>query len=144
MADTLPIEPAVVNAIQRGHKVEAIKLLRESRGIGLKEAKNLVDQYEGQGMANFQTSSSPASPQVALAFDQAVVDAINRGRKIEAIKILRQSRRIGLKEAKELVEDYCDKNGVKSQSVGESKFFSYAAAVIVIDLIGYFIYKYFF
>ncbi len=34
----------VVEAIRSGHKIEAIKLLREARGIGLKEAKRLVDR----------------------------------------------------------------------------------------------------
>ncbi|MDR7023087.1 ribosomal protein L7/L12 [Pseudomonas peli] len=36
----------VVAALERGQKIEAIKLLRELRGLGLKEAKDLV---EGSG-----------------------------------------------------------------------------------------------
>ncbi len=39
----LPVE--VVAALERGRKIEAIKLLRELRGIGLKEAKGAVDDY---------------------------------------------------------------------------------------------------
>ncbi|MDO9617389.1 MAG: ribosomal protein L7/L12 [Pseudomonas sp.] len=39
----LPAE--VVAALERGQKIEAIKLLRELRGIGLKEAKDAVDDY---------------------------------------------------------------------------------------------------
>lgn len=35
----------VVNAINAGRKIEAIKLLREARGLGLKEAKHAVDAY---------------------------------------------------------------------------------------------------
>ncbi|WP_445938485.1 ribosomal protein L7/L12 [Pseudomonas sp.] len=39
----LPVE--VVAALECGRKIEAIKLLRELRGIGLKEAKDAVDDY---------------------------------------------------------------------------------------------------
>jgi hypothetical protein len=40
--DDLP--PEVIRAIERGRKVEAIKLLRESTGLGLANAKVLVDK----------------------------------------------------------------------------------------------------
>ncbi len=45
MTDKFDQEPSVVSAIESGNIVQAIKLLRASRGIGLKEAKDLVDQY---------------------------------------------------------------------------------------------------
>ncbi len=40
--DDLP--PEVIRAIERGRKIEAIKLLRESTGLGLAHAKVLVDK----------------------------------------------------------------------------------------------------
>ncbi|HZX52745.1 MAG TPA: ribosomal protein L7/L12 [Pseudomonas sp.] len=39
------LPPQVVAALERGQKIEAIKLLREFKGIGLKEAKEAVDDY---------------------------------------------------------------------------------------------------
>jgi hypothetical protein len=36
----------------------------------------------------------------------AAVAALSQGRKIDAIRIVREERRIGLKEAKDLVEQY--------------------------------------
>ncbi len=36
---------AAVNALWRGELIEAIKMLRLERGIGLKEAKDAVDAY---------------------------------------------------------------------------------------------------
>lgn len=36
---------AVVAALSQGQKIKAIKLLREARAIGLKEAKDAVDEY---------------------------------------------------------------------------------------------------
>ena len=38
------------------------------------------------------------------------VDAINRGRKIEAIKFVREQQGVGLKKAKELVDNYISEN----------------------------------
>ncbi|WP_371136059.1 ribosomal protein L7/L12 [Pseudomonas sp.] len=45
----LPVE--VVAALERGQKIEAIKLLRELRGMGLKEAKDAVDGYTSERRA---------------------------------------------------------------------------------------------
>ena len=33
-------------AVRSGNKIEAIKIIREELGLGLKEAKDLVDAYE--------------------------------------------------------------------------------------------------
>lgn len=40
-----PLPDAVVAALQRGNKIEAIKRLREDWGIDLKEAKDQVDRF---------------------------------------------------------------------------------------------------
>ncbi len=37
----------VQQALQQGHKVLAVKLLRDARGIGLQEAKDLLEQSMG-------------------------------------------------------------------------------------------------
>lgn len=44
----------VIEAIERGNKIEAIKLLRESTGLGLKESKDLIDAYEDNRPAGSQ------------------------------------------------------------------------------------------
>jgi len=44
----------VIEAIERGNKIEAIKLLRESTGLGLKEAKDIIDAYEDNRPAGSQ------------------------------------------------------------------------------------------
>lgn len=41
--DALPA--AAVAALERGNKIEAIKITREARGIGLKESKETVEAY---------------------------------------------------------------------------------------------------
>lgn len=42
------LPPAVIRAIEQGRKIEAIKLLRESTGLGLANAKVLVDKAARQ------------------------------------------------------------------------------------------------
>jgi hypothetical protein len=37
------LPPDVMEALQQGNKIEAIKRLREQTGLGLKEAKDVVD-----------------------------------------------------------------------------------------------------
>lgn len=39
------LSPPVMEALRTGKKIEAIKLLRLERNLGLKEAKDLVDDY---------------------------------------------------------------------------------------------------
>ena len=50
MPASLPkkLPPSVLHAIQAGNKIEAIKLVREQTGLGLKEAKDAVDAYRRQ------------------------------------------------------------------------------------------------
>jgi Ribosomal protein L7/L12 C-terminal domain len=40
-----PLSAAALAAIQQGRTIEAIKIVRQERGIGLKEAKDIVDGY---------------------------------------------------------------------------------------------------
>lgn len=44
--NTLP--PQILELIQRGKKIEAIKLYREHTGVGLKEAKDAVEELARQ------------------------------------------------------------------------------------------------
>jgi hypothetical protein len=48
MMDTTELPEDVVAEIHANRKIAAIKLLREHRGIGLKEAKEVVDDYLAQ------------------------------------------------------------------------------------------------
>ena len=61
-SDQLPA--SVLSAIDSGNKIEAIKLLREQTGLGLKEAKDAVEAMTmpKPGMTrNFPTVEKPAS-----------------------------------------------------------------------------------
>ena len=97
MTDHLPPLPQnVLDAIQRRNLIEAIKLLREQTGLGLKEAKDLVDQQSGTHAALSDFSPETLPPSAAAALQQ--------GNKVEAIRLLHQQTVIGLQEARALVE----------------------------------------
>ncbi len=44
----MQISDRVLDAIDQGRKVEAIKILREETGLGLKEAKEIVDSIDNK------------------------------------------------------------------------------------------------
>ncbi len=45
-----PLPANVIAAVQRGEKIEAIKILRERTGMGLKEAKDAVEAWADGNM----------------------------------------------------------------------------------------------
>ena len=45
------VPPAVLEALQRGEKIEAIKLYREATGAGLAEAKDYVEELQASPKA---------------------------------------------------------------------------------------------
>jgi ribosomal protein L7/L12 len=92
----------------QGQKIQAIKVVREYTGWGLKEAKDYVEALEA-GHAP-PPSAGPAAQQQAAGGDTlAGVDArirqlISDRQKIQAIKLVREHTGWGLKEAKDYVE----------------------------------------
>ena len=68
MANPNPLPPAVLEAIRRGDKIVAIKMLREIQRLGLAEAKGIIDAIEAQSgrgkapaaAAHAQSAASPA------------------------------------------------------------------------------------
>jgi ribosomal protein L7/L12 len=96
MAVKQQIPPDVLAAWDRGDKIEAIRLLRQQTGLGLKEAKEALESgaytVDIGVRGTFQDLPSNAATEAA------------KGNLIEAIKLTREATGLGLKEAKELVE----------------------------------------
>jgi ribosomal protein L7/L12 len=110
---TLPAD--VLDALRRGQHLEAIKLLREATGIGLKEAKEAVD-------AHLRGEPARASRAAAVGrLPPSVASKLQRGDKIEAIKLLRERTGLGLKEAKDWIEASPQRhlNALRTLSPGE-------------------------
>jgi ribosomal protein L7/L12 len=94
-----PLPSAVLAALERGQQIEAIGLLRAATGLGLKDAKDLIDAHLAGRPAVLPGAvvDQASLPPDALA-------ALMRGNKIDAIRALRESTGMGLKQAKEAVE----------------------------------------
>jgi ribosomal protein L7/L12 len=84
----------VYNHIKEGRKIEAIKILREETGIGLKEAKEFIEKFE---LKNIPKQSS-------VQVSGLVLDELRKGSKIEAIKKYREETGTGLKDSKDIIE----------------------------------------
>ncbi len=72
------------------------------------------------------------------------VAALESGSKIEAIKIVRIARSVGLKEAKDIVEQFIEVSpGVKSRMAAqtESNGLRWLFIIIALGMIGYFIFS---
>jgi ribosomal protein L7/L12 len=71
-----PLPTDVVAAIQQGNKIEAIKRLRATRGIDLKDAKDLVDAYVRADpllARKYQSQAANARPLLWLIIAAALV-----------------------------------------------------------------------
>ena len=97
-----PLPPAVLRALADEDVIGAIKLLREATGLGLKESKDLLDAHL-RGELQRPTPAGAARPP-AGGLPPAALDALRRGHKIEAIRLVREHAGSGLKEAKDAVE----------------------------------------
>lgn len=89
--------------LQRGQKIQAIKLLVTTRSLGLKEAKDAVEALERTGVL------PPLGADVALRVltPEAVAEITSlaaAGRQIDAIRLYRERTGADLKESKEAVE----------------------------------------
>lgn len=97
-ATSNPLPPHVLAALQTGNKLEAVKLLCEANGLGLKESKDAVEAYEQENRSHAAIASA------VHPLPSPVVEALRRGSKAEAVKLLREKTGLGLNEAKDWVE----------------------------------------
>ncbi|SEE93073.1 Ribosomal protein L7/L12 C-terminal domain-containing protein [Jiangella alba] len=91
--------------VAQGRKIQAIKVLREHTGLGLKQAKDTVERMEESGVVAALDVAAPAAPPSSDEVMARVRALAAQGKKIHAIKELRDHRPgLGLKEAKDIVE----------------------------------------
>jgi ribosomal protein L7/L12 len=94
------LEQEVRFLLEQGKKIEAVKRVVEQTGKGLKESKDYVDALMAESSAGM--GGKVGVSQETLAFE--VRHLVERGRKIEAIKRVRELSGMGLKEAKDFVD----------------------------------------
>src|SRR5450432_2705338 len=94
--DSLP--PEVLELLRQGRTMEAIKLLRGTT-LGLRDAMQIIEAYK-RGVP-----ASTDARVTAGSLPPDVKEALARGKKIEAIKRFRVQTHVGLKEAKDAVDN---------------------------------------
>lgn len=96
------LEGEVRALLQAQRVIEAIKLVRERTGLGLREAKEAVEAVQrGEALPAHPMAPRPAHG----SLDEAeVLRLLSESRVIDAIKLVRTQTGLGLKEAKDLVD----------------------------------------
>jgi large subunit ribosomal protein L7/L12 len=101
--DASPLEFEVIRLLEQQKKIQAIKLVREHTRLGLKEAKDLVEEVERTGRLRL-----PPLPTAPYVGNDELMDQARQlkrdGKAIEAIKLIRRYTRMGLKEAKDVYD----------------------------------------
>lgn len=131
---TLPFaaSPTVVTAdaaheverlLSQGQKIPAIKLVREQTGLGLAEAKNLIDTWPNAITVAQHRVAPYASPPAAVppvAQGELPPDVIAQidhlvaaDQRIQAIKLFRAATGVGLKEAKDRIDAWVPRGGAR-------------------------------
>lgn len=88
--------------VYAGQKVEAIRLYREQAGCSLREAKEAVEAFERGETASLAFVPSP--PPNAQSMIAQIEEWVQRGNKINAIKVYREYTGVGLKIAKDVID----------------------------------------
>ena len=115
-ADSSNVEDRIRTLMQQNRKLDAIKLIRSTTGWGLKQSKDYLDAFpylaplpitEGMGNGN------PTPPIESFDIDHHDINDrvrlfMQRGRKIDAIKLVRTVTNWSLKEAKNYIDHYPD------------------------------------
>lgn len=90
--------------VRAGNKIEAIKRLRELTGMGLREAKEAVERIDSPAAVHVLLQKARPSSPGPILIDADVRLLAQQGKRIDAIKLLRARKRIGLKDAKDAVD----------------------------------------
>ena len=87
--------------VARGNRMQAIKDLRVATGLGLKEAKDAVDAIAAGHDIPGELLPRPG---ISAATEERARELIAQGRKVQAIKLVREETGLGLKEAKDVAD----------------------------------------
>jgi translation elongation factor EF-Ts len=106
----------------RGEKIEAIKITRERTGLGLKAAKDAVEQYLRN--PNNESSSVRSGEFLgATGIPRAAIAALEKGQLIEAVRQQRAATGLGMKDSKEKLERF-----LQDYPIVDSRYRSASAA----------------
>ncbi|MEZ5521962.1 MAG: hypothetical protein R3F08_10890 [Dokdonella sp.] len=109
MKSTIDVPPAASELARRGNLIEAIKLTREYSGCSLKDAKEAVEaSVRGKAMPARATATEADAHGGDIPL--AAILSLQKGRLIDAVKHIREASGLGLKESKERVDAWLERN----------------------------------
>lgn len=110
MPSNIRLPAAALEALQQGRTIDAVRLLRQASGLGLKDAHDLVEQHRRQAtvtldsLADVEDHAPP--PDGAFIFPPEAANAIARGDIMQAIGHVRRANPgLDLKTAKAAIDD---------------------------------------
>jgi ribosomal protein L7/L12 len=106
------LEAKIQALLLQNRKIEAIKLVVDTTRCGLKEAKDLVDNYAAGG--------KPAGPVSYQHIDEELMSLLLKGEKLQAVKRYKEVTGLGLAESKDYVDNLMEK-GASSQGNRSSR-----------------------
>ncbi len=102
--DAMSLETQVKALLAEGRKLEAIKLMRESNGLSLADARDAVEAIGQHGRPTLGEMGMMSTIRLAQQLGKEVHELVAGGQKVEAIRLVRDQTGLGLREAKELVD----------------------------------------
>ena len=108
----LPGMARVASFVRDGKKIEAVKLLRELTGLGLKESLEALETFTAGAVVDLPLRSPPAAllggdadrEDTEVAMERELLTLAQGGQLLEAIKRARAAKGLSLAEAKAYVE----------------------------------------
>ncbi|MDP0499136.1 MAG: ribosomal protein L7/L12 [Verrucomicrobiota bacterium JB022] len=98
------LETRLRQLVAEGHKIKAVKELRGSTGMSLRDAKRHVDQLAASEPLSPAPQRSAAGVQIPADTRDKAIRQLKARNKIGAIKTVKEDTGLGLAEAKKLVE----------------------------------------
>jgi ribosomal protein L7/L12 len=96
------LEEQLKELVAKGNKIAAVKLYRETTGVSLREAKEIVDTIALGSPINLSVPEQDDGPGPFL--ENRIKSLLAERKKIEAVKLYRETYNCGLKEAKDAVD----------------------------------------
>jgi len=102
--DNSIVESKIRELLAKNKKIEAVKLYREMYRVGLKEAKDAVEWMDGSMQGESMSFPTPQTQLDAPLLETRIKEFLVKRKKIEAIKLYREAYPVGLKEAKDVID----------------------------------------
>ncbi|MCB9924894.1 MAG: hypothetical protein H6822_22130 [Planctomycetaceae bacterium] len=108
---TAELEREVRSLLDKGKKIEAVKVYKDHFGCGLKDAKDAVESLQ-------RGASLPSPSQPDADLDSQLLRLLGRGEKIKAVKLYRDQTGATLYDSKQAVEALAERHGIAVQGGG--------------------------